>query len=70
MTAPEQHEMMLEERQASGAEAWWCPTCGRRLVLRWSPEYEKLVLSRGDEHARHAGGTGGLSVRGVVAAPA
>ncbi|HEV8649004.1 MAG TPA: hypothetical protein VG276_06255 [Actinomycetes bacterium] len=70
MTAPEQHEMILEERQASGAEVWWCPTCGRRMVLRWLPTYEKLVLSRGHEHALHVGGTGGLSMRGVVAAPA
>jgi hypothetical protein len=71
MTAPgRQHEMMLEERQASGAESWWCPTCGRRLVLRWSPAYEKLVLARGDEHALHVGGSGGLIVRGLAAAPA
>jgi hypothetical protein len=34
------------------------------------PTYEKLVLSRGHEHALHVGGTGGLSMRGVVAAPA
>jgi hypothetical protein len=38
-----------------GAEEWWCSQCSRRLLLRWPPAFEKIVLDRGDEWAVHVG---------------
>lgn len=55
-----QHEMQLDKTHPSGAEEWFCPTCGRRLLMRWPPNYNKLVLEAGDEFAIHSGGKGGL----------
>ncbi len=66
----EQHEMVLSGTTESGAEEWACPTCGRRIVFRWPPHYEKLVLEYGDGNAVHVGGKGGLRVSGVAVIPA
>ena len=66
----EQHEMVLSGTTDSGAEEWACPTCGRRIVFRWPPNYEKLVLEYGDANAVHVGGKGGLRVGGVAVIPA
>jgi hypothetical protein len=63
------HEMVLAMNQVSGAEEWLCPKCGRRLLLRWPPNYEKLVLDPGDESAVHAGGKGGARIGRVTAEP-
>ena len=57
-----QHEMQLETTHPSGAEEWYCPTCGRRFLMHWPPAYEKVLLAPGDENASHSGGKGGLSV--------
>lgn len=54
----------------SGAEEWVCPICGRRMLMRWPPHYEKLILEHGDESAIHVGGKGGLQVGQVAVAPA
>jgi hypothetical protein len=64
--------MILSGRAESGAEEWYCQACGRRMLLRWPPDYEKLVLEHGDEAAVHLGGKGGLRVGGttVTAEPA
>ena len=61
--------MILSDRTESGAEEWVCPICGRRMLLRWPPDYEKLVLEHGDENAIHVGGKGGLRVGEVTIAP-
>ncbi|MEU5991642.1 hypothetical protein ABZ806_21940 [Spirillospora sp. NPDC047418] len=37
----------------SGLEEWACPSCGRRILLRWPPHYVKHVLDHGDEKACH-----------------
>jgi hypothetical protein len=58
MYEQEHHEMVLETTHASGAEEWFCPTCGRRFLLRWPPTYEKIILEPGDEHAAHSGSKG------------
>ncbi len=54
--------MILEGSTESGAEEWVCPSCGRRMLLRWPPNYEKVVLEHGDDAAIHAGGKGGLRI--------
>jgi hypothetical protein len=67
---PDRHEMSFEGCAESGAEEWACSTCGRRMLLRWPPRYEKLVLEHGDVAAIHVGGKGGLRVGAVDVAPA
>src|SRR5690349_7691125 len=66
------HTMTLVGQAESGAEEWACPSCGRRMLLRWPPNYQKLVLDEGDESAVHVGGKGGLQMSsvGVVASSA
>jgi hypothetical protein len=66
-TVAEKHEMILSGRRAAGAEEWACPRCGRRLLLRWPPQYEKLVLEQGDITAIHVGGQGGVRAGGLIA---
>ncbi|MFL5806898.1 MAG: hypothetical protein ACJ8CR_34860 [Roseiflexaceae bacterium] len=58
----QQHHMMCRVYpHASGAEEWFCATCGRRFLLRWTPMYQKTVLDPGDEQATHSGSCGGLA---------
>ena len=54
------HEMILEQVHDSGAEEWYCPTCGRRFLMQWPPNYKKVILDHGDVNAEHSGGKGGL----------
>ncbi|HEY6312274.1 MAG TPA: hypothetical protein VIY52_15915 [Streptosporangiaceae bacterium] len=55
---------------AQGVEEWSCTRCARRLLLRRPPQFEKIVLERGDEWAAHVGGTGGLQPAAMNARPA
>lgn len=67
MTKPiEQHAMQLEQTHPSGAEEWCCPSCGRRIMLNWTP-FEMMVINQGDALAQHSGGKGGLEM--VAASP-
>jgi hypothetical protein len=61
----EHHQLLLEKTHAAGAEEWYCPTCGRRLLISWPPDYKKIVLESGDDYAVHSGGKGGLSIGAV-----
>lgn len=63
----EKHEMVLSGRVAPETEEWACPRCGRRLLLRWPPNYEKVVLEQGDLTAVHVGGQGGVRAGGITA---
>ncbi|HEU5103761.1 MAG TPA: hypothetical protein VFU22_32315 [Roseiflexaceae bacterium] len=58
-----QHEMILETTHASGAEEWSCPTCGRRFLMQWPPQYNKVILEPGDEYAIHTGSKGDQNMR-------
>jgi hypothetical protein len=58
----EHHELVLEKTHPSGGEEWYCPTCGRRLLMFWPPDYKKIVLEAGDDFAIHAGGKGGIKM--------
>ena len=58
MYESERHEMRLEATHPSGAEEWFCPTCGRRFLMSWPPDYQKVILDPGDEYAMHSGGKG------------
>jgi len=56
------HLMILQTTHESGAEEWYCPTCGRRFVMQWPPVYKKIVLVTGSESVSHHGGKGGLHI--------
>jgi hypothetical protein len=62
MDSQEHHEMVLETTHPSGAEEWYCPSCGRRFLMQWPPTYQKIVIEAGDEHAIHSGNKGGLFI--------
>ncbi len=66
---PDQHQMELEATYPSGAEEWYCPTCGRRFIMQWTPTYNMIVIEPGDERASHSGSTGGLQMGAVDAQP-
>lgn len=67
MNKQEQHEMVLEKTHLSGAEEWYCPICGRRMLINWEPKFRKMVIEVGDDYAIHSGGKGGLLVGSVQA---
>lgn len=49
------HELRRVRTGETGLEEWACPTCGRRLLLRWPPCYQKTIVEPGDERACHIG---------------
>ena len=57
----QRHEMVLENTYPSGAEEWYCPTCGRRMTITWQP-WKRIILEAGDIYAAHSGSKGGLRV--------
>ena len=65
MNEGQRHEMVLETTDLSGVEEWYCPTCGRRLLINWEPKFKKTVLDVGDEFSIHSGGKGGLSMSSI-----
>ncbi len=63
MIEQQHHEMVLDKTDSSGADEWYCPICGRRLLMEYEPEYKKTVLEAGDEYAIHTGGKGGVGMQ-------
>ena len=51
MSQEQRHQMKLVNTHSSGAEEWFCPSCGYRFMIQWPPEYKKIVLENGDQHA-------------------
>ena len=71
MRAPPPHEMVHEGTDPSGMEEWRCPVCGRHFIVRWPPDYERLVLAEGDPQAIHVGTKEGeVGFGGIGIAPA
>jgi hypothetical protein len=58
--------MVLAGLAESGAEEWLCSVCERRMLMRWSPRFERLVLEEGDPAATHTGAKGGALMRGAA----
>jgi hypothetical protein len=69
MRAAPPHEMVHEGTDASGMEEWRCPVCGRHFIVRWPPDYERLVLAEGDENATHVGTKGEVGLSGIQVTP-
>lgn len=59
--------MRLAKTHPSGADEWLCPTCGRRFLMQYPPQYKKIVMEAGDEYALHSGGKGGLQMGPIQA---
>ncbi len=60
MNTGNQHQMIVKNTYPSGAQEWYCPTCGRHFIIQWPPNYKRIMLDEGDEQASHSGGSGGL----------
>jgi len=58
----EHHKMILVYTHPDGSDELYCPTCGRRILVKWPPNYHKTVLAAGDEYAIHSGNVGGLEI--------
>ena len=54
------HDILVVKKYASGAEEWFCPTCGRSFIVQWSPEYQCVVLNPGNPAAIHNMSRGAL----------
>ena len=59
------HEMVLEMTHSSGMQGWYCPTCGRRILLLVPPDQKMVIVEQGDQYASHSGSTGGLRIGAV-----
>jgi hypothetical protein len=62
MRAPFPHEMVHDGTDTTGMEEWHCPVCGRHFIMRWPPDYERLVLAEG-ENVTHIGTKGEVGFR-------
>jgi hypothetical protein len=65
MPAAPRHEMVHQGTDAAGLEEWRCPVCGRHFLVRWPPDYQRLVLAEGDEQAVHVGRKGPVGLGGI-----
>lgn len=56
----ERHEMELIEKHKDGRDEWLCPTCRRRFIMQWPPNFKRVILEEGDVNAIHIGGKSGV----------
>lgn len=68
MPQQEHHIMSHTGTLESGEDEYYCPTCGRRILLQMDP-YMKTVIHAGDDYAIHSGGKGGLMIGQPEIAP-
>jgi hypothetical protein len=69
MNEQQPHKMVMEKTHSSGAEEWYCPSCGRRFLVEWSPAYNMSIIEPGDQCARHWGSMGGLNIGSLQVTP-
>jgi hypothetical protein len=55
-----------DAEHAGEEQQWWCPECGRRLLLTFPPAYRRVVLEVGDVWTPHVGGSGGITVSPIT----
>ena len=53
------HTMKIIDKQ-EGAEEWYCPICGRHLLVSWTPRFKRTILVEGDPTVPHSGSKGNL----------
>jgi hypothetical protein len=59
----EQHEMVLAKFHPSGGEEWYCPICGRSLLVTRKPKFMQIVLEAGNKYVSHTASKDGLQRR-------
>ncbi len=70
MNSGNQHQMVVKNTFPTGAQEWYCPTCGRHFIIQWPPNYKRIILDEGDEQVAHTGGTDGLMMGSMDILPA
>lgn len=50
-----EHKMDLIKTYASGAELWSCFECGREQIVKWYPQFKRIVLNEGLIDIVHTG---------------
>jgi hypothetical protein len=58
----ESHEMVFEQAVGHDTDELYCPVCGRRILVQWSPDFKKIVLEAGDEFAIHTASKGNANM--------
>lgn len=59
------HVMVKIRQYPTGAEKWGCPTCGKQVIMIWSP-FRRITLHEGDPDALHSGCKGGLEMNACL----
>ncbi len=62
MASEETHKLVLVKKYETGAEEWYCPSCGRHFVMQWDPEYQRVIFVSGDETVVHNTSRGDIIV--------
>lgn len=65
MEQQDKHTFDYNGTWSGGEDEYYCPTCGRHILLQMNP-YKKTVLAVGDDYAIHSGGKGGLSMNAEI----
>jgi hypothetical protein len=65
----ERHEMIVVDGGDGDTDRLYCPTCGRLIVVQWTPEFVKTIVEPGDENALHTGGIIGLQAGAFQSSP-
>lgn len=42
-------------REHEGMQEWYCPTCGRHMLMNWMHKFKRVVLQAGDPTVSHNG---------------
>lgn len=50
-----EHTMVMAAEYPDGSQVWSCPTCGRRLLMKWPPNHSRSILEEGDPNVVHSG---------------
>lgn len=59
------HSMTLI-RKHEGTEEWLCSTCGRHMLVNWSPKFKRTILQAGDTSVGHSGFKGEIQTGDVA----
>ena len=65
MNDQQRHEMVLETTHPTGVDEWYCPTCGRRMLITWEPQFKRTLLEVGQDGAIHSASKSGLQMESL-----